>query len=44
MRILENLFVALTEYAEENKEKIAELKFALRLVKALSDDEGEHKK
>jgi hypothetical protein len=43
MRILENLFVALTEYAEENKEKLAELKFALRLVKALSDDEREDK-
>jgi hypothetical protein len=42
-RILENLFIALTEYAEENKEKISELKFALRLVKALSNDEGEHK-
>ena len=40
-KILENLFVALTELAEENKEKISKLKFALRLVKALSDDEGE---
>lgn len=43
MRILANLVVALTELAQQNKEKIAELKFALRLVKALSNDEGEHK-
>ena len=44
LKILENLIVSLTRRAEENKEKLAELKFALRLVKALSDDEGEHKK
>jgi post-segregation antitoxin (ccd killing protein) len=43
MKILEKLIVCLTELAEENKEKLAELKFALRLVKALSDDEGEDK-
>jgi Post-segregation antitoxin CcdA len=44
MKILEELIVCLTELAEENKQKIAELKFALRLVKALSNDEGEDKK
>ena len=44
MRIIENLFVTLTKEAEYNKEKISELKFALRLFKALSDDEEEDKK
>ena len=44
MKILEKLIVNLTRIAEENKEKLAELKFALRLVKVLSDDEGEHEK
>jgi hypothetical protein len=40
-RIIENLLVALTEEEEyNNKEKISEVKFALRLVKALSNDEG----
>jgi hypothetical protein len=39
LKILENLIVSLTRRAEENKEKLAELKFALRLVKGLSDDE-----
>jgi hypothetical protein len=41
MEILENLIRTLTLIAEYNKKKISELKFALRLVKALSDDEGE---
>jgi post-segregation antitoxin (ccd killing protein) len=44
MEILQNLIAGLTIGAEENKEKISELKFALRLVKALSDEEGEDKK
>lgn len=43
MQILENLIVTLTIIAEHNKKKISELKFALRLVKALSNDEVEHK-
>jgi hypothetical protein len=43
-KILEEFIVSITGLAEENKEKLAELKFALRLVKALSDDEGEDKK
>jgi hypothetical protein len=41
MKILENVIAVLTELAEANKEKIAELKVALRLIKALSDDEEE---
>ena len=41
MKILENAIAVLTELAEANKEKIAELKVALRLIKALSDDEEE---
>jgi hypothetical protein len=44
-RIIENLLVALTEEEEyNNKEKISEVKFALRLVKALSDDGEDDKK
>ncbi|HEX5892973.1 MAG TPA: hypothetical protein VFY41_08935, partial [Nitrososphaeraceae archaeon] len=41
MKILENVIVVLTELAGANKEKIAELKVTLRLIKALSDDEEE---
>jgi hypothetical protein len=40
-KILENTFAVLTELAGANKEKIAKLKFALRLVKALSDDDDQ---
>jgi hypothetical protein len=39
MKILENAIAVITELAEANKEKIAELKVAQRLIKALSDDE-----
>ena len=44
MKILENAITVLTELAQANKEKITELKFAMRIVKALSDnkEEGEH--
>jgi hypothetical protein len=38
MQILENLIQSLAEAAEENKEKISELRFALRLVETLSQD------
>jgi hypothetical protein len=41
MKILENAIAVLTELAGANKEKIAELKVAQRLIKALSDDEQE---
>jgi hypothetical protein len=41
MKILENTFAVLIELAGANKEKIAELKVAQRVVKALSDDEQE---
>lgn len=43
-KILENLIAALTQAAESNKATITELKFAMRLVKALSDnkEEGGH--
>ena len=37
-KILQNLVSALIEAAERNREKIWELKMALRFVKALSDD------
>jgi hypothetical protein len=39
MKILENAIVVLTELAGANKEKIAELKVAQRLIKALSDEQ-----
>jgi hypothetical protein len=39
MKILENVIAVLTELAGANKEKIAELKVAQRVVKALSDDD-----
>ena len=39
MKILENVIEVLTELAGANKEKIAELKVAQRLIKALSDDD-----
>jgi hypothetical protein len=39
MKILENVIAVLTELAGANKEKIAELKVAQRIIKALSDDE-----
>jgi hypothetical protein len=41
MKILENVIAVLTELAGANKEKIAELKVAQRLIKALSDAEEE---
>lgn len=41
MKILENVIVVITELAGANKEKIAELKLAQRLVKSLSDAEEE---
>jgi hypothetical protein len=41
MKILENAIAVLTELAEANKEKIAELKVAQRLIKALSDDDDQ---
>jgi hypothetical protein len=41
MKILENVIAVLTELAEANKEKIAELKVAQRLIKALSDDDDD---
>jgi hypothetical protein len=41
MKILENAIAVLTELAEANKEKIAELKVAQRLIKALSYAEEE---
>lgn len=46
MKILENLIAALTRAAESNKALITELKLAMRIVKALSnnEEEGEHKK
>jgi hypothetical protein len=37
-RILENLIMTLIEKAEANKEKIDQLKFALRFLKALSEE------
>lgn len=45
IKILQNLIVKLTEVAHYNKKKLAELKFALRLIKAMYDneEEGEHK-
>jgi hypothetical protein len=39
-KILQNLILSLIDAAEENKEKIKELEFALRLIKALSDEDG----
>jgi len=39
MKILENAIAVLTKLAEANKEKIAELKVAQRLIKALSDEQ-----
>lgn len=41
MKILENAIAVLTELAGANKEKIAELKVAQRLIKALSNPEEE---
>jgi Post-segregation antitoxin CcdA/Integrase repeat unit len=38
--ILENLILATTEGKEKNKDRIKELKLALRLVKALFDEDG----
>lgn len=38
MRILENMFQCLAAAAEDNKEQISELQFALRLVESLSRD------
>jgi post-segregation antitoxin (ccd killing protein) len=40
-KILENIIAALTRAAESNKAIITELKFAMRLVKALSDNKEE---
>jgi len=39
MKILENAITVLTELAQANKEIIAELKVAQRLVKSLSNDD-----
>jgi DNA-binding protein H-NS len=39
MKIIENIIISLTYAAETNKEKLAELKYALQLVKTLSDEE-----
>jgi hypothetical protein len=39
-KILENFISALTEVARQNKEKLAELDFARRFVKALAEDGG----
>lgn len=39
-KILQNLILSLIYGAEKNKEKIKELEFALRLIKTLSDEDG----
>jgi hypothetical protein len=39
MKILENIIVSLTYAAETNKQKLDELKSALRLIKTLSNEE-----
>jgi hypothetical protein len=39
IELLDKIIEALIEAAERNKEKIAKLQFALKLVKALSEDE-----
>jgi hypothetical protein len=39
IKILENLILALIEAAQKNKEKFRELEFALRFIKALSNEE-----
>jgi hypothetical protein len=41
MKIIENIIISLTYAAETNKEKLADLKSALQLVKTLSDEEEE---
>jgi hypothetical protein len=38
--LLHNLVSALLQSAEQNKEKIRQLEFALRFVKVLSDDDN----
>jgi len=42
--ILQNLILAVSEGAQKNREKVRELDFALRLVKALSDDRNNQEK
>ena len=42
--ILQNLILAVSEGAKKNREKVRELDFALRLVKALSDDRNNQEK
>jgi hypothetical protein len=41
MKIIENIIISLTYAAETNKERLAELKSALQLVKDLSNEEQE---
>jgi Post-segregation antitoxin CcdA len=41
--LLDKLIEALIEAAEENKEQIAKLQFALKLVKALAEEKGDDK-
>jgi uncharacterized membrane protein (DUF106 family) len=41
MKIIENVIISLTYAAETDKEKLAELKSALQLVKTLSDEDEE---
>jgi hypothetical protein len=41
MKIIENIIISITYAAETNKEKLAELKSALQLVKTLADEEQE---
>jgi post-segregation antitoxin (ccd killing protein) len=41
MKIIENVIISLTYAAETNKEKLAELKSALQIVKTLSDEDEE---
>jgi hypothetical protein len=42
--ILQNLILAVSEDAQKIREKVSELDFALRLVKALSDDKNNQEK
>jgi hypothetical protein len=41
MKIIENIIISLTYAAETNKERLAELKSALQLVKTFSDEDEE---
>jgi len=42
--ILQNLILAVSQGAQKNREKVSELDFALRLVKALSNDRNNQEK